>query len=304
MAAGERITVSIEGRALSLSNLGKVLYPETGFTKAEVIDYYTRIAPVLLPHLRDRAATRVRFPDGVGGPSFFEKNAPSHTPDWVRTVTLPAPGSTKNREVISYVVVDDLPTLVWLANLAALELHVHQWRVDAAGKPGPADRLVLDLDPGAPAALTECARVALLLRTELSRLGLTAVAKTSGSKGLQLYVGLQPTPVRQVHAYARALATRIALAHPDSVVERMEQAARVGKVLIDWSQNAGAKTTVAPYSLRARAHPTVSTPVDWGEVEAAAEGVPLSFTAAQVLRRVEERADLFATLDARPAVLR
>src|ERR1700759_55273 len=150
VAETERVAVQIDGRTVGLSKLDKVLYPTAGFTKAEVIDYYTRIAPVLLPHLRGRAATRVRFPDGVDGPSFFEKNAPSHTPDWVATATLPAPGSTKGHEQIRYVVVDDLPTLVWLANLAALELHVHQWRLTAEGTPGPADRLVLDLDPGAP----------------------------------------------------------------------------------------------------------------------------------------------------------
>ncbi|HEX3610460.1 MAG TPA: non-homologous end-joining DNA ligase [Sporichthyaceae bacterium] len=287
--------MQIEGRDLSLSNLDKVLYPADGFTKAEVIDYYTRIAPVLLPHLHNRAATRVRFPDGVGGPSFFEKNAPNHTPDWVRTVTLPAPGSTKDREEVRYVVVADLPTLVWLANLAALELHVHQWQVAADGSPGPADRLVLDLDPGAPAALPECAQVALL-REELGELGLDPVVKTSGSKGLQLYVGLRPTPVAEVHTWAKALAERMADAAPDRIVHRMEKALRGGKVLIDWSQNAGAKTTVAPYSLRAREHPTVSTPVDWDEVAQAAAGEPLAFTAGAVLDRVAARGDLFGGL--------
>jgi bifunctional non-homologous end joining protein LigD len=296
VAGSERVAVQIDGRTISLSNLDKVLYPAVGFTKAEVIDYYTRIAPVLLPHLRDRAATRVRFPDGVAGPSFFEKNAPNHTPDWVRTVTLPAPGSTKGHEQIRYIVVDDLATVVWLANLAALELHVHQWRVDADGTPGPADRLVLDLDPGAPAALPECAQVALLLRSELQSVRLDPVVKTSGSKGLQLYVGLAATPVEQVHRWAKALAERVSRARPELVLHRMEKAARAGKVLIDWSQNAGAKTTVAPYSLRAREHPTVSTPVDWDEVAAAAEGAPLRFTAGEVLDRVAERGDLFADL--------
>jgi bifunctional non-homologous end joining protein LigD len=306
VSGSQRVAVQIEGRDLSLSNLDKVLYPADGFTKAEVIDYYTRIAPVLLPHLHNRAATRVRFPDGVGGPSFFEKNAPNHTPDWVRTVTLPAPGSTKDREEVRYVVVADLPTLVWLANLAALELHVHQWQVASpvaraaatrtVGSPGPADRLVLDLDPGAPAALPECAQVALLLREELGELGLDPVVKTSGSKGLQLYVGLAPTPVAEVHTWAKALAERMAKAAPDRVVHRMEKALRGGKVLIDWSQNAGAKTTVAPYSLRAREHPTVSTPVDWDEVARAAAGEPLAFTAGEVLDRVAARGDLFGGL--------
>lgn len=294
MSSSTRVTVEVEGRQLSLSNLDKVLYPDVGFTKGEVIDYYTRIAPVLLPHLAGRAATRVRFPDGVEGGSFFEKNAPNHTPDWVRTVVLPAPGSSKNRDEIRYVVIEDVPTLVWLANLAALELHVHQWTLDAEDQPGPADRLVLDLDPGAPADQQECAQVALLLREELG--GLDPLVKTSGSKGLQLYIGLAPTPVADVHAWAKELAVRMESAHKKLIVHRMEKALRPGKVLIDWSQNAGAKTTVAPYSLRARAAPTVSTPVDWTEVERAADGVPLRFTAEEVLERVAERGDLFEGL--------
>jgi bifunctional non-homologous end joining protein LigD len=303
VGVGGRIPIEIDGRTLSLSNLDKVLYPAVGFTKAEVIDYYTRIAPVLLPHLRGRALTRVRFPDGVEGPSFFEKNAPTHTPEWVRTVTLPAPGSTKDRDVVRYIVVDDLATLVWLANLAALELHVHQWTIGDDGGPGAADRLVLDLDPGPPAGLTECARVALLLRTELGAAGLPTVIKTSGSKGLQLYVGLTPTPVAEVHAYAKGLAERLAGALPELIVHRMEKAVRTGKVLIDWSQNAGAKTTVAPYSLRAREQPTVSTPVDWDEVTRAAGGGPLRFTAPVVLERVADRGDLFARLFDAPVSL-
>ncbi|MGQ0468200.1 MAG: non-homologous end-joining DNA ligase [Sporichthyaceae bacterium] len=293
MGSADRVTVEVLGRQLSLSNLDKVLYPDAGFTKGEVIDYYTRIAPVMLPHLADRAATRIRFPDGVAGNSFFEKNAPTHTPDWVRTATLPVPGSTKNREEIAYVVVDELPTLVWLANLAALELHVHQWRLDGDA-PGPADRLVLDLDPGEPAGLQECAWVALLLREELA--GLDPLVKTSGSKGLQLYVGLAPTPSDEVSAWAKDLAVRMEATHRSLIVHRMEKAVRGGKVLIDWSQNAGAKTTVAPYSLRARPQPTVSTPVDWDEVEQAAGGAPLRFTAPEVLDRVADRGDLFEPL--------
>jgi bifunctional non-homologous end joining protein LigD len=298
MAGSARVSVEVEGRQLSLSNLQKVLYPVPGFTKGEVIDYYTRIAPVMLPHLRNRAATRVRFPNGVDGGSFFEKNAPTHTPDWVRTVTLPTPGSTKDRDEIRYIVVDDLPTLVWLANLAALELHVHQWTL----ADGAADRLVLDLDPGPPAALRQCAQVALWLREELA--DLDPLVKTSGSKGLQLYVGLAPTPVEHTHAFARDLAVRMEQEHPKLVVHRMEKKLRTGKVLIDWSQNAGAKTTVAPYSLRAREQPTVSTPVDWDEVAAAADGAPLSFTAPDVLERVEQWGDLFAALFAANRTLR
>jgi DNA ligase D-like protein (predicted polymerase) len=185
--AGKRITVDVEGREVSLSNLDKVLYPDAGFTKGEVIDYYTRIAPVLLPHLADRALTVKRYPNGVDAPFFFEKNAAKGTPDWVRTVSLPVPGSTKNRERIDYVVVEELATLVWLANLAAIELHVPQWRLNAKDKP-VTDQLVFDLDPGKPAGVVECCRVAELLREVLDDQGLTATAKTSGSKGMQVSV--------------------------------------------------------------------------------------------------------------------
>ncbi len=296
MAETQKIAVEVDGRRLQLSNLDKVLYPDDGFTKGEVIDYYSRIAPVLLPHLADRAATRVRFPDGVEGLSFFEKNAPKATPDWVRTVTLPTPGSSTGRDEIDFVVVEDLPTLIWLANLAALELHVHQWTVGPRGGVHGVDRLVFDLDPGSPAALTECAQVALLLREVLAADGLQALAKTSGSKGMQLYVGLAQTPAERAHGYAKDLAVSMEAAHPKLVVHKMDKKLRTGKVLIDWSQNAAAKTTVAPYSLRARARPTVSTPVSWDEVAEAADGRSLSFTAPEVLKRVEELGDLFAPL--------
>ena len=296
MAASPKISVEVGGRRLQLSNLDKVLYPDTGFTKGEVIDYYSRIAPVLLPHLAGRAATRVRFPDGVEGNSFFEKNAPKATPEWVRTVTLPTPGSSRGRETIDFVVVEDLPTLIWLANLAALELHVHQWTVGPRGGVRGVDRLVFDLDPGAPAALKECAQVALLLREVLTDLGLEPLAKTSGSKGMQLYIGLAETDAERAHGFARDLAVAMEEAHPELVVHRMEKALRGGKVLIDWSQNAAAKTTVAPYSLRARARPTVSTPVTWDEVAEAADGRDLAFTAVEVLERVDEVGDLFAPL--------
>ncbi len=292
----QKVAVEVEGRRLQLSNLDKVLYPATGFTKGEVIDYYSRIAPVLLPHLAGRAATRVRFPDGVDGNSFFEKNAPKATPDWVRTVTLPTPGSSRGRETIDFVVVEDVPTLIWLANLAALELHVHQWTVGPRGGVHGVDRLVFDLDPGAPAALAECAQVALMLRDVLADLGLEALAKTSGSKGMQLYVGLAETDPGRTHGFAKDLAVAMEEAHPKLVVHRMEKALRGGKVLIDWSQNAAAKTTVAPYSLRARVRPTVSTPVTWDEVAEAAEGRELAFTAPEVLARVDELGDLFAPL--------
>ena len=303
VAGDGRVAVEVAGRRLSLSNLDKVLYPADGFTKGEVIDYYSRIAPVLLPHVAGRPATRTRWPDGVTGPSFFEKNAPSHTPEWVRTVTLPSPGSSRDRDTISYILVQDLPTLVWLANLAALELHVPQWTVGPRGAVREADRLVLDLDPGAPAGLRECARVALLLRDRLSADGLDAVVKTSGSKGLQLYAAVRPVPAARTHDYARALAQELEAAHPKLVVHRMEKAVRRGRVLIDWSQNAAAKTTVAPYSLRARERPTVSAPVTWDEVADAADGRPLVLTAPDVLDRVARDGDLFASLLDRPGRL-
>jgi len=299
----QRVTVAVDGRRLTLSNLTKVLYPETGFTKGEVVDYYSRIAPVLLPHVADRPATRKRYPDGVDGPSFFEKNAPSHTPSWVRTVVLPSPGSSMGRETVRYVVVDDLPTLVWLANLAALELHVPQWTVGPRGGVRDADRLVFDLDPGPPATIVECCEVACLLRDALGEVGLDAWAKTSGSKGMQLYVPLKPVDWQQVHAYAKDLAQRMEGEHPKLIVHRMDKRLRPGKVFIDWSQNNSAKTTVAPYSLRARAHPTASTPVTWDEVGACRDPEDLRFLAGDVLDRVREHGDLFAPLLATPQPL-
>lgn len=297
--SGATTTVAVGGRRLRLSNLDKVLYPDAGFTKGEVVDYYARVAPALLPHLAGRPATRLRLPDGVTGPSFFEKNAPRHTPEWVRTVRLPSPGSTKDRDEIDYVVVDDLPTLVWLANLAALELHVPQWTVGPRGAVRGADLVVYDLDPGAPATVVECARVACLVRDALAADGLPAYPKTSGSKGLQLYVPVRPVPWERTHAFARTVAETLERAHPDLVVSRMTKALRPGKVLIDWSQNNGAKTTVAAYSLRAREHPTVSTPVTWDEVEAARDPADLRFVAGEVLDRVASYGDLLAPLLAR-----
>jgi bifunctional non-homologous end joining protein LigD len=292
----QRTTVDVEGRQLGLSNLDKVLYPETGFTKGEVIDYYAQIAATLLPHLAGRPVTRKRYPDGVEGGAFFEKNAPSHTPDWIRTVRLPSPGSTKNRETVDYIMVEGLPTLVWLANLAALELHVPQWTVGPRGAGRDADLLVLDLDPGPPATIVECTKVACVLRDALESDGLEPVAKTSGSKGMQLYVPVKPVPWERTHAYAKALAERLETEHPDLIVSRMTKSLRPGKVLIDWSQNNGAKTTVAPYSLRARALPSVSTPITWAEVEACESPEDLRFLAPDVLERVQTYGDLFAPL--------
>ena len=298
----QRVSVEVDGRRLSLSNLDKVLYPETGFTKGEVIDYYSRIAPTLLPHIAERPVTRKRWPNGVDQASFFEKNAPRGTPSWVRTVVLPSPGSTMDRDTVEYVVAEDLATLVWLANLAVLELHVPQWRVTAKGKALHPDRLVLDLDPGAPANIIQCAQVALMLRDQLDADGLAPYAKSSGNKGMQLMVALDAKrPAEDVHGYARELAERLERDHRSLIVSDMNKQLRRGKVLVDWSQNHPAKTTIAPYSLRGREHPNVSTPVTWDEVEQAARSkattrLPLRFDSEDVLARVAEHGDLMAGL--------
>ncbi len=273
------VLVDVEGRTVRLTNLEKVLYPD-GFTKGQVIDYYMRIAPVLLPHLRDRTLTRVRCPDGVDGEQFFEKNTPRGAPDWVRRESVGG---------VAYVVVDDLATLAWTANTAALELHTHQWRIGSAAP----FLLVLDLDPGPPASVVECCQVALLAREHLLALGVEPFVKTSGSKGLQV---LARAPVEDTSSFARVLAEGLEAAHPDLVVSRMTKAVRPGKVFLDWSQNNLAKTTVAPYSLRARALPTVSTPVTWDEVEACRSVEDLVFTAEQVIDRVGRLGDLMSPL--------
>ena len=288
--------VEVEGRRLALSNLGKVMYPDDGVTKAEVIDYYRAIAPTLLPHVAHRPLTVKRYPDGVDGKSFFEKNAPSHTPDWVRTVRLPVPGSTMNREEIDFIVADTLPTMVWLGNQAALELHVPQWTVGPRGAVRGADLLVFDLDPGAPATVVDCARVALLLRDALAGDGLDAYPKSSGKKGMQLYVPIRPAAPGRTSDYAKSLAERLTADHPDRIVARMDKRLRGGKVFIDWSQNNPAKTTVAPYSLRAADRPTVSAPLTWDEVDDAGRPADLRFTADEVRARVDEHGDLFAPL--------
>ncbi|MFI9556915.1 non-homologous end-joining DNA ligase [Nonomuraea endophytica] len=283
--------VRVDGRELVLSNLGKVLYPEVGFTKAEVIDYYSRVAPVLLPHLEGRPLTVKRYPNGVDGKYFFEKNAPSHVPDWLRRVTVPVPGSSMNRDTIDFAVIEDLPSLVYYANLAALELHVPQWRVTGDGAAIDPDTLVFDLDPGPPATIVECCRVALMLREVLAADGLTARPKTSGNKGMQLYAAWDGR--QEPSAYAKDLARLLEKEAPKLVVSVMTRKARPGKVFIDWSQNNPAKTTVAPYSLRARQRPTVSTPLLWSEVEECERPDDLVFTSADVLARVEEHGDLF-----------
>jgi bifunctional non-homologous end joining protein LigD len=287
----ERVSVQIGNRQLSLSNLDKVLFPGAGFTKGELIDYYTRVAPVLLPHLADRPLTIKRYPNGVDKPFFFEKNAARGTPDWVRTESLPVPGSTMNRERIDFIVVEELATLVWLANLAAIELHVPQWRLPKRGSSPRTDIVVFDLDPGPPADITQCCEVALLLRDVLVADGLDPVAKTSGNKGMQVSAAVSVRDPERTSAYAQAVAKTLETEHPNLVLSRMAKNLRPRKVFVDWSQNNPAKTTVAPYSVRARERPTVSTPLSWAEVEA---GPPLTFTAADVLGRVEADGDLFA----------
>ena len=287
-----KVPVDVDGRRLVLSNLDKVLYPD-GFTKGEVLDYYSRIAPVLLPHLQGRPLTRKRYPNGVDGAFFFEKNAPRGLPDWIRTVRLPSPGSTKNREEIDYVVVEGLAAVVYIANLASLELHTPQWKVGPRGAVKPPDLLVIDLDPGPPATIVECCRVAELIREASPREWL---AKTSGSKGLQLYARAGGKNGGSTSDEVRALAEALEQKHPDLVVSRMTKTLRPHKVLIDWSQNSPAKTTITAYSLRARPHPWVSTPVTWDEVAGCRAPDDLVFTAADVLARVEEFGDLFAEL--------
>nr|WP_243731712.1 non-homologous end-joining DNA ligase [Nocardioides ochotonae] len=284
---------------MTISSLDKVLYPRTGTTKGEVLHYYAQIAPVLLPHLADRAVTRIRWPHGVQDGSFFEKNTPPGTPSWVRTVKVPTTGSrgsSRHGDTLVFPVAGDLATLTWLVNLAALELHVHQWTVGRNGRPRNADRLVIDLDPGEPAGLHECCQVALLVREHLEDRGLEGRPVTSGSKGLHLYADLpRRLPSEDATALAKEIAEELQRAHPDRVTATMTKSRRGGKVFLDWSQNAGSKTTISPYSLRGKERPTVATPVTWEEVEAGAEdpeGLG-QFLFGEVLERVAEHGDLF-----------
>jgi bifunctional non-homologous end joining protein LigD len=297
----EKVRVEVDGRTLSLSSLSKVLYPATGTTKGEVLNYYARVAPVLLPHLAGRPVTRIRWPHGVQDASFFEKNVPAGAPSWVRTATVPTTGSRSasgEEGTLTFPVVDDLATLTWLVNLSALELHVHQWTVTRTGRPRGADRLVIDLDPGEPAGLHECCQVALLVRDLLAERDLVARPVTSGSKGLHLYAALpQRLAPDESTALAKEVAEELQGTHGALVTATMTKARRSGKVFLDWSQNAGSKTTIAPYSLRGRERPTVATPVTWAEVEAGADD-PLGLEQLrleQVLERVDDLGDLFAT---------
>lgn len=291
-ARSASVEVEVGGRRLVLKNLDKVFYPEAGFTKGDVIDYYARIAPVLVPHLSDRPLTMKRYPEGVEGMSFYEKRCPGHRPAWVHTEAVWSEG---NGEFIDYCVVNDLPTLVWAASIADLELHTSLSLGRAIDVPTV---LVFDLDPGPPADVVTCCDVAIILRRLFDRLGLDAYPKTSGSKGVQVYVPLNaPVSYDETKPFAHAVAQVLERTHPELVVERMKKQLRVGKVLVDWSQNDPHKTTISVYSLRARPRPTVSTPVTWAEVEKAARtrrGDGLVFEARDVLRRVEKKGDLFA----------
>jgi bifunctional non-homologous end joining protein LigD len=294
--ARQETRVTVGGRELSLSNLDKVLFPESGFTKGQMIDYYAKVAPVMLPHIADRPLTMKRYPNGVDEKFFYEKHVPSHAPDWVRTTRVPT--GEKGGEV-EYAVVCDLPTLVWAANLGTIEFHVPLWRVGRRRTlPGPPDFIVFDLDPGEGTTLVECCEVAVGIEKVLREKGLEPRVKTSGSKGLQVYARLGGRPTwEKSRTDAYEVATTMETQHPDLVTSNMRKALRRGKVLIDWSQNHPAKTTVGAYSVRARPHPTVSTPATWDEVRSclkASDPAQLVFTTSDVLARVEKQGDLFA----------
>ena len=292
MSTRRAVDVQIGGRRLELANLEKVFYPANGFTKGQVIDYYLRIAPALLPHLRNRPLTLKRYPEGAQGPFFYEKRCPSHRPPWVRTASV---WSGARGEEIRFCVVDDLATLIWAVNLADLEMHTYLHCASAVERPTV---LAFDLDPGPPADVVQCCDVALALKTLFDRLGLASFPKTSGSKGLQVYVPLNtPIGYEVTKPFARAVAELLERERPDLIVSSMKKALRAGKVLVDWSQNDVHKTTVCVWSLRARERPTVSTPLRWEEVQAALrarDAAGLSFDAPEALRRFERGGDLFA----------
>ena len=287
-------TLNVSGRQVPVSNLQKVFYPSVGFTKAQVIDYYIRISPVLLPHLKDRPLTLKRYPDGVGGGFFYEKRCPPYRPNWVKTAPV---WSDRNESEIHYCLANDLPSIVWAANLGDLELHTFLAKADDVERP---TMMVFDLDPGAPADILDCAQVGLWLREKLETLKLRSFPKTSGSKGLQIYVPLNtPVTYDQTKALSHQLAEQLESEHPQAIVSKMGKTLRAGKVFVDWSQNDRHKTTVCAYSLRAKERPTVSTPVKWDEVKDALkkkDAVRLSFLSNDVLKRVEKYGDLFETI--------
>jgi bifunctional non-homologous end joining protein LigD len=291
----QKAELVVEGKKLAVSNLNKVLYPKPGFTKGQVVDYYIRIAPVLLPHLKDRPLTMKRYPDGVEGQFFYEKNCPVHRPKWVQTAKVWSEG---NQRIMHYCLANDLPTLVWAANLADLELHTSLSRKNNIERP---TTMVFDLDPGAPADIVQCCQVGIWLRDLLSKMKLKAFAKTSGSKGLQVYVPLNTAVTYdQTKSLSRSLAQGLEREHPDLVTSNMSKAVRKGKVFVDWSQNDEHKTTICVYSLRAKEEPTVSTPVTWNEVETCLKKKKaelLKFRSDQTLARVEKQGDLFEQVE-------
>ena len=287
----DKAQLVINGKKLSVSNLSKVLYPKAGFTKGQVIDYYIRVAPVLLPHLKDRPLTMKRYPNGVDREFFYEKNCPTHRPSWVKTARVWSEG---NRREMHYCLLQDLPTLVWAANLADIELHTSLARKQNVARP---TMMVFDLDPGPPANIVQCCEVGIWLRDLLAKLELKSFPKTSGSKGLQVYVPLNtPVTFDQTKELARDIARHLERKHFKLVLSEMSRALRKGKVFVDWSQNDEHKTTVNVYSLRAKELPTVSTPLAWKEVEAGLykkDRQLLAFTSDQVLKRVDKFGDLF-----------
>jgi len=291
----QKAQLVVEGRKLSVSNLEKILYPKVGFTKGQVIDYFIRVAPVLLPHLKDRPLTMKRYPDGVEGEFFYEKNCPSHRPQWVKTAKVWSEG---NQRLMHYCLANDLPTLVWAANLADLELHTSLSRKDKIERP---TMTVFDLDPGPPADIVQCCQVGIWLRDLLAKMKLKSFAKTSGSKGLQVYVPLNtPVTYDDTKGLSRSLAQHLESEHPDLVTSNMSKAVRKGKVFVDWSQNDEHKTTICVYSLRAKEEPTVSTPVTWNEVENCLKkknAELLKFRSDQVLARMEKLGDLFEPVE-------
>ncbi|MGZ5416871.1 MAG: non-homologous end-joining DNA ligase [Nocardioides sp.] len=293
------VMVEVDGRTLKISNLDKVLYPETGTTKGEVLHYYAQVAPVLLPHLADRAVTRIRWPNGTGQSQFFEKNLPPGAPSWLRSATVSSSGSRGGGETITYPVIEDTAALTYLANLASLELHVHQWKFGGNNQPKNPDRLVVDLDPGPGAGLHACCRVALLVREKLDALGLRCAPVTSGSKGLHLYAALPGDKnADEVRDLAQQVAQELTAEHSDLVLWRMTKTLRPGKVFLDWSQNTAAKTTISPYSLRGRERPYVAAPRTWAEVEAGADDAEEieHLVLEEVLARVEDQGDIFGDL--------
>jgi bifunctional non-homologous end joining protein LigD len=291
------VHVEVDGRTLKISNLGKVLYPGSGTTKGEVLNYYAQVAPVLLPHLADRAVTRIRWPNGTEAMQFFEKNLPSGAPSWLRSVTVPSTGSRGGGDKIVFPVIEGLADLTYFANLASLELHVHQWTVGGNGRPKNPNRMVIDLDPGAPAGLQECCRVALMVRDKLEAQGLSAAPVTSGSKGLHMYAALPgKRNADEVRDDAQKIAQELTREEPDLVLWKMTKSLRGGKVFLDWSQNTGAKTTISPYSLRGKARPYVAAPRTWEEIEEGAEEGLGQLEMDEVLARIGEHGDIFGDL--------